>query len=206
MVVHDVIYSILLINLLHEQFVFLETNVDQQGDINVLAQKQQDRVNCSRSDTTMKNTNEEEINIHNAKYSTTKMQQYNNIQKRIEKIKDHCGQLCDVGYPRNLTNVDFKAFQIGYHMQGENLYNPFPKKDVNCYALWNTSIFDEPSKFQRTHQIIPSYLKKYFSYNNQVPINPYYFDNLVDEERATDGANWGNLLIMNIIRTAMLFS
>ena len=75
MVVHDVIYSILLINLLHEQFVFLETNVDQQGDINVLAQKQQDRVNCSRSDTTMKNINEEEINIHNAKYSTTKMQQ-----------------------------------------------------------------------------------------------------------------------------------
>ena len=66
-----------------------------------------------------------------------------------------------------------------------------------------TSIFDEPSKFQRTHQIIPSYLKKYFSYNNQVPINPYYFDNLVEEERATDGANWGNLLIMNIIRIAM---
>ena len=88
-------------------------------------------------------------------------------------------------------------------MQRENLYYPFPKKDVNCYALWNTSIFDEPNKFQRTLQIIPSYLEKYFSYNNQVPIDPYYFDNLVEEERATDGATWGTLFIMNIIRTAM---
>ena len=203
MVMRGMTYSILLINLLHRQFVFLETNADQQGDINILAQKQQDIANCSRCGRTINDTNEEKRNILNKKCSTTNRQQYNDIQKRIEKIKDHCGQLCDVGWPRNLTNVDVNAFQIGFHMQRENLYYPFPKKDVNCYALWNTSIFDEPNKFQRTLQIIPSYLEKYFSYNNQVPIDPYYFDNLVEEERATDGATWGTLFIMNIIRTAI---
>ena len=199
MVMCGVIYPILLINLLHGQFVFLETNIDQQGDIDILPQKQQDRVNVSRCGTTIKNTYEGERFI----YNTTEKQQYNTIQKRIEKIKDHCGQLCDIEYPINLTNVDVKAFQIGYQMQGENFYYSFPKKHVSCYALWNNSIFDEPNKFQRTLQIIPNYLKKYFSYNNQVPINPYYFDNLVEEERATDGANWGKSSIMDIIRTAI---
>ena len=64
---------------------------------------------------------------------------------------------------------------------------------IKCESLWNTTIFDEPSKFEPALQKLPSYAKDYFSYDNQVPITSFYFDNRVEEEREIDNANWGNL-------------
>ena len=195
------IYPILLINLLHGQFVFLETNIDQQGDIDILPQKQQDRVNVSRCGTTIKNTYEGERFICN----TTEKQQYNTIQKRIEKIKDHCGQLCDIEYPINLTNVDVKAFQIGYQMQGENFYYSFPKKHVSCYALWNNSIFDESSEFDAAIQIIPKYLREYFSHNEMVDINYDYWDEVKENIWNETFNKWGKYISGKFLRFLIKF-
>ena len=109
--------------------------------------------------------------------STKEHREYKNLKNQIMDIQNQCGELCGSSQSRSVT---------------KGQYYDRLEVDMNCNNLWNTSIFDVPSKFDRAVQKLPSYIKLHFSYSNKVPIHSYYFDNLVKEQRYEDNANWGN--------------
>jgi hypothetical protein len=142
-----------------------------------------------------KSENKDAPTIEQCSSPTSDDKAYKNLETRILDIKKQCGKLCEIDLPTSK-----RVTKGRYYDQLE--------VEINCHALWNTSIFDEPSKFHHAPQKLPSYIKKDFSYQNQVPIHSYYFDNQVEEERDQDNANWGkwqnklhfiSLVIINIM-------
>ena len=125
-----------------------------------------------------KSENKDGPAIEQSSYHTSEDKAFKNLKYQINDIKKQCGKLCetDLSTPIVVTN---------------GKYYDHLKVAFNCQGLWNTSIFDEPSKFQHAPQNLPSYIKTEFSYKKQVPILSYYFDNLVEKERDMDNANWG---------------
>ena len=105
---------------------------------------------------------------------------YERMIKRILDIKDQCGDLCADDLSTSSSIISNKG----------GFFYDYVQTNVDCKALWNTTLLDEPSRFPRAIQRVPTYLKKYFSYNNKVSIKPYYFDNIVEEQRTQDGACW----------------
>ena len=65
------------------------------------------------------------------------------------------------------------------------------EKEVNCNRLWNTSIFDEKNELKEAIQIIPKYLRDYFSHNNMVDIKLDYYDELKDNIWNETFNKWG---------------
>ena len=90
---------------------------------------------------------------------------YRDVENKINEIKKQCGKLCEYNSTKYEPILDGSEFY----------YVPI-EKEVNCKALWNSSIFDKSSTLKLTVQKLPVYLRKYFSYNNIVDIKPYYFD------------------------------
>ena len=116
--------------------------------------------------------------IEQGSFRTSYDKVYKDLETRIMDIKKQCGKLCETDLPTS-------------KLVTKGRYYDHLKVEIDCHGLWNTSIFDEPSKFQHAPQTLPSYIKKDFSYKNQVPIHSYYFDNRVEEERDRDNASWG---------------
>ena len=107
-------------------------------------------------------------------FATSNSEAYQHIKIRVNSIKQNCGSLCDTYLSSPKNNISGGLFYD--HVQ----------KHINCAALWNSSFFDEASRFTRAVQKLPTYLKEYFSHNNLIPIKPYYFDNQVNEDRTYD--------------------
>ena len=101
----------------------------------------------------------------NENNSKPKFNPYKDIENKIHAIKKQCGSLCEI----NSSNYEPISEDSRFY------YVPI-KKDVNCKDLWNSSIFDETTKFKEAIQKLPVYLKQYFSFNNMVDIKPHYFD------------------------------
>ena len=109
---------------------------------------------------------------------------YKDIKKKIELIKKECGTLCNVDPSTYKPISDDSKFY----------YVPI-KKDVDCKALWNNSIFDEKSKFKESPQRIPKYLRGYFTHNSTlVDIKPYYFDEMTDNILNETFNKWGKFI------------
>ena len=116
----------------------------------------------------------------NEKSGKTQYNHYRYIEKKIDLIKQQCGSLCEI------------HFEHAVPMSDKSLYYYEPiEKDVNCKTLWNSSIFDESSGFKEPIQKLPTYLQKYFSYNNTVDIKPYYFDQNEIDLRNHTFNTWG---------------
>ena len=109
-----------------------------------------------------------------------KLLKYKNLKTKIKLIKDECGDLCDMSPSKyNSVSKDSKFY-----------YVPI-EKEVNCNRLWNTSIFDEKNELKEAIQIIPKYLRDYFSHNNMVDIKLDYYDELKDNIWNETFNKWG---------------
>ena len=105
---------------------------------------------------------------------------YENLRRKITLIKKECGDLCDTSYPRYVPVSEDSKFY----------YVPI-EKQVDCKRLWNNSIFDESSEFDAAIQIIPKYLRDYFSHNEMVDINYDYYDELKENIWNETFNKWG---------------
>ena len=105
------------------------------------------------------------------------LMKYKDLLKNIIKIKDQCGSLCRFDYDNK-----FKETSSGKTFRAL-------KKDVKCNALWNNSIFDQPSTIKFPIQKLPSYLLQYFNHNGRVKILPDYRDDTNTENHKTN--RWG---------------
>ena len=105
---------------------------------------------------------------------------YEKVRRKITLIKKECGVFCDTSYPRYVPVYEDGKF---YHV-------PI-KKEVDCKRLWNNSIFDESSDFDAAIQIIPKYLRDYFSHNEMVDINYDYYDELKENIWNETFNKWG---------------
>ena len=107
--------------------------------------------------------------------TTSKLIDYQYMAEHVENIRQQCGVLCDLPREENVS---------------EGLFYESVKVDINCKALWNIS-FDEESIFTHAVQKLPRYIKRYFSYDNKIPINPFYFDDRVNQEYSNK--SWGKI-------------
>ena len=98
-----------------------------------------------------------------------RLQRYRNLRRKIDLIKEECGDFCDMSPSRYVSTLDDNTFY----------YVPM-KKPIDCNRLWNNSIFDEKSEFDKAIQILPKYLQAQFSHENMVDIMPDYYDELSD--------------------------
>ena len=98
-----------------------------------------------------------------------RLQRYRNLRRKIDLIKEECGDFCDMSPSRYVSTLD----------DNTSYYVPM-KKPIDCNRLWNNSIFDEKSEFDKAIQIIPKYLQAQFSHDNMVDIMPDYYDELSD--------------------------
>ena len=123
------------------------------------------------------------------------------IVEQVTKFKNHCGELCDIGHSSEYNNTKF-ADELRRKDPNGNLVFHFQKKNVSCSALWNTSMFDEPTRFKNPPIDIPKPLKTHFSYNNQIPIESYYLND--NEQRTKDNTMSAkgilNLILKNVIK------
>ena len=117
------------------------------------------------------------------------------ILEQVTKLKYHCGELCDIGHSSEYNNTKFADELRRKHPNGSLVFH-FQKKHVNCNALWNTSMFEEPTRFKHPPIDIPKPLKTHFSYNNQIPIESYYLN---DNEQRTKDTTKSTLGILNVI-------
>ena len=108
----------------------------------------------------------------------------------VAKIKYNCGDLCDVRPCRKYNNTKFVEALSSKHPSG-NLDFHFSKKNISCGALWNPSMVDEVTRFKTPPKEIPKNLKAHFTYNTQIPIESYYFNDdgegVGDETKTTLG-------------------
>ena len=117
------------------------------------------------------------------------------IVEQVTKFKNHCGELCDIGHSSEYNDTKFTD-ELSRKDPNGNLVFHFQKKNVSCSALWNTSMFDEPTRFKNPPIDIPKLLKTHFSYNNQIPIESYYLN---DNEQRTKDNTKSTLGILNLI-------
>ena len=103
-------------------------------------------------------------------------QNYKHMSNNVNLIKRRCGKLCETDL------LPEKSVQNGVlHEQMETT--------PNCQALWNNSIFDEPSRFNEPVQKLPKYLIDHFSRNGHVKVTSHYYDDQETENHTSNA--WG---------------
>ena len=128
-------------------------------------------------------------NIHacNTFQRTPKDGKYKDLLDNIIQIKNICGSLCEtqkvVAMPE--TIMPDKTFLM-------------MKKDVNCYTIWNSSIFDRPSPIKFPIQNLPSYILKYFTHNGQIKVLSHYLDDTASGNN--DGRRLGNNTFNDLVK------
>ena len=110
-----------------------------------------------------------------------KKQNYRKLHDTILQMKKECGDLCEPDFIDIEKDIpDDKTFKR-------------LKKSINCDNLWNDSIFDQSNDFDVPLQILPKYLRNYFTQNGRVKISPHY---LVDTSKGDDQfRKWGECML-----------
>ena len=88
---------------------------------------------------------------------------FQDLKSKVMKMKRHCGSVCDTGITSTIMGQ----------------YYPQVWKNIDCPAMFQDPLFERPSEFSFPLglQYLPEYLKREFSYNQQVKLTPAYVNN-----------------------------
>ena len=105
----------------------------------------------------------EECGIDNDTKTYNNIEMKNKLKSTVAEIKRKCGQVCDTNLESDMDGKYYKQLW----------------KNIDCKAMFENPIFDEPSKFLKPLQEkhLPQSVREEFTYHGKLQIKSLYADN-----------------------------